>query len=81
MTTAEELIAIGRQYYREGRFAEAERAFDRPCHSVVDLVLAASDSAIAERFPRSGLSDFDGYTRALGSTFERALELWSLPAS
>jgi protein O-GlcNAc transferase len=42
---------------------------------------SAIASAIAEKLPRSGLSDFNGYTRALESAFERALELKSLPAS
>ena len=38
MTSAEELITIGRQCYREGRFAEAECAFDHARYRVVHLV-------------------------------------------
>jgi len=42
---------------------------------------AVVSSAIAARLPASGLADFDAYTRALESTFERALALKSTSAS
>ena len=46
MTSAEELIAIGRQYYREGRLAEAEQAFDRAAALAPDSVEALTQLAV-----------------------------------